>query len=114
MNAFFASCSRFAFSTVKFACLHNNSMSQKYVLVEHSKRMQIQERLTKNIADDLYSQEVKGVAIVAQAEHLCMKMRGVRSSAEMTSSAFRGIFAKQTEKDNVISMIHNTIKGSHL
>ena len=43
-----------------------------------------------------------------------MKMRGVRSSAEMTSSAFRGIFAKQTEKDNVISMIHNTIKGSHL
>ena len=84
-------------------------------LVEkYSKRLQIQERLTKNIADDLYSQEVKGVVVIAQAEHLCMKMRGVRSSAEMTSSAFRGIFAKQVEKDSIITMIHNTVKGVNL
>ncbi|MDI1494830.1 MAG: GTP cyclohydrolase I [Cenarchaeum symbiont of Oopsacas minuta] len=77
-------------------------------LVEkYSRRLQIQERLTKNIADDLYSQGVKGVAIIAQAEHFCMKMRGVHSDAEMISSTFRGIFNKQVEKDSIISLIHN-------
>ena len=45
-------------------------------LVEkYSKRLQIQERLTKNIADELFAQGVKGVVVVADAEHLCMRMR---------------------------------------
>jgi len=46
-----------------------------------SKRLQIQERLTKNIADELYAQGVKGVIVMAEAEHLCMRMRGVRNDA---------------------------------
>ena len=46
-----------------------------------SKRLQIQERLTKNIADELYAQGVNGVVVLADAEHLCMKMRGVRNDA---------------------------------
>ena len=70
------------FGKIHIAYLPNGrvfGVSKLIRLVEkYSKRLQIQERLTKNIADDLYSQEVKGVAIVAQAEHLCMKMRGVR------------------------------------
>ena len=75
-------------------------------LVEkYAKRLQIQERLTKNIADELHSQGVKGVAVIAEAEHLCMKMRGVRNDARMTSSAFRGIYQNNEEKASIVAMI---------
>lgn len=75
-------------------------------LVEkYSKRLQIQERLTRNIADELHSQGVKGVIVMAEAEHLCMKMRGVRNDARMTTSAFRGIYETKDEREGVISMI---------
>ena len=75
-------------------------------LVEkYSKRLQIQERMTKNIADELYAQGVKGVVVLADAEHLCMKMRGVRNDARMTSSAYRGIYENKEEKEAVIAMI---------
>ncbi len=75
-------------------------------LVEkYAKRLQIQERLTKNIADELYGQGVKGVVVVADAEHLCMKMRGVRNDARMTSSAFRGIYENREEKEGILAMI---------
>ena len=75
-------------------------------LVEkYSKRLQIQERLTKNIADELFAQGVKGVAVIAEAEHLCMKMRGVRNNATMTSVAFRGIYEKKEERATIVEMI---------
>jgi len=75
-------------------------------LVEkYSKRLQIQERLTKNIADELYSQGVKGVVVFADAEHLCMKMRGVRNNATLSSSAFRGIYENKEEKETIMALI---------
>ena len=75
-------------------------------LVEkYSRRLQIQERLTKNIADELFAQGVKGVAVIAEAEHLCMKMRGVRNNAMMTSVAFRGIYEKKEERAEIVEMI---------
>ena len=84
-------------------------------LVEkYSRRLQIQERMTKNIADELFSNGVKGVAVIAQAEHLCMKMRGVRNNANVTTAAFRGIFEKKEEKENIIQMIKNPSKSSSL
>ena len=77
-------------------------------LVEkYSKRLQIQERLTRNIADELFAQGVKGVAVIAEADHLCMKMRGVRNEARMTSMAFRGIYDNQAEKREIVSLIRN-------
>lgn len=75
-------------------------------LVEkYSKRLQIQERLTKNIADELFAQGVKGVMVVADAEHLCMRMRGVRNDATLTTSAFRGIYQNKEEKEIIMAMI---------
>ena len=75
-------------------------------LVEkYSRRLQIQERLTKNIADELFAQGVKGVAVIAEAEHLCMKMRGVRNNAMMTSVAFRGMYEKKEERAEIVEMI---------
>jgi len=82
-------------------------------LVEkYSRRLQIQERMTKNIADELYSQGVKGVAVITEAEHLCMKMRGVRNDANVTSAAFRGIYETKEEKANIIKLIRNPSKTS--
>ena len=77
-------------------------------LVEkYSKRLQIQARLTKNIADELHSHGVKGVAVMAEAEHLCMKMRGVKNDAKVTSSAFRGIYENQNQKEEIVRIIQN-------
>jgi len=77
-------------------------------LVEkYSKRLQIQERLTKNIADELHSHGVKGVAVMAEAEHLCMKMRGVKNDARVSSSAFRGIYENQNQKEEIVRVIQN-------
>jgi len=75
-------------------------------LVEkYSKRLQIQERLTKNIADELFAQGVKGVIVIVDAEHLCMRMRGVRNDATVTSSAYRGIYENKEEKESILATI---------
>ena len=80
-------------------------------LVEkYSRRLQIQERMTKNIADELYSQGVKGVAVITEAEHLCMKMRGVKNNASVSSSAFRGIYERKEEKQSIVNIIRNPSK----
>ncbi len=82
-------------------------------LVEkHAKRLQIQERITKNIADELYSQGVKGVAVLVDAEHLCMKMRGVRNDATLSSSAFRGLYENKEEKEGIMTLIRKRVSDS--
>ena len=84
-------------------------------LVEkYSKRLQIQERLTKNIADELFSQGVRGVVVLADAEHLCMKMRGVRNDATLSSSAFRGIYENKDEKEGIMTLIRKRASDSYI
>jgi GTP cyclohydrolase I len=64
-------------------------------LVEgYSRRPQVQERLTSQVADALdETLEPKGVMVVVEAEHLCMSMRGVRKPGTTTvTSAVRGLF----------------------
>ncbi len=64
-----------------------------------SKRPQVQERLTTQIAEIIMSKlKPLGVMVVIEAEHLCMSMRGVKKSGALTvTSAVRGIF-KENEK----------------
>jgi GTP cyclohydrolase I len=59
-----------------------------------SKRLQVQERLTTEIADALDAAlEPRGVFVLIEAEHLCMTMRGVKKpGAVTTTSAVRGVF----------------------
>src|SRR2546429_8989405 len=59
-----------------------------------SKRLQVQERLTTEIADALDSAlQPRGVFVLIEAEHLCMTMRGVREPGSGTTpSAVRGVF----------------------
>ena len=58
----------------------------------YAKRPQVQERLTTQIADFLYEElEAKSVAVLIQAEHLCMTMRGAKAAGAVTqTSALRG------------------------
>ena len=61
-----------------------------------ARRMQIQEQLTEQIADAIMDTiQPKGVAVVIQARHMCMEMRGVEKiNSTTTSSALRGLFKK--------------------
>ena len=78
-------------------------------LVEkYTKRLQIQERITKNIADELYSEGVKGVVVIIEGEHFCMKMRGVKNDAKVTTIAYRGIYEKKEHRPDILAMIHNS------
>ena len=58
-----------------------------------ARRPQLQERLTSQIADFLDENlHPKGVAVIVEAEHLCMTMRGIRAAGALTrTSALRGI-----------------------
>lgn len=61
-----------------------------------AKRLQVQERITTDIADIIMKKlKPKGVLVVLEAEHLCMSMRGVKKPGVLTiTSAVRGIFRK--------------------
>src|SRR5207245_1673488 len=58
-----------------------------------ARRLQIQERLTRQIADAIETHlEARGVAVVVRAHHLCMGCRGVKQpGTDMITSAMRGI-----------------------
>jgi GTP cyclohydrolase IA len=60
----------------------------------YAKRLQVQERMTAQIADTLMDTLApRGALVVVEAEHLCMSMRGVRKPGTLTiTSALRGIF----------------------
>lgn len=63
-----------------------------------SKRLQLQERLTRQIAETFMSTlQPRGVMVIVEAEHLCLSMRGVRKPNTVTvTSAVEGIFRENT------------------
>ena len=63
----------------------------------YARRLQNQERMTKQIADFLQSQlQPQGVAVITTARHMCMEMRGVKvKGAETSCSSLQGAFATQ-------------------
>ena len=72
-------------------------------LVEmYSRRLQVQERLTTQIADAIVQAiEPQGVGVIVEAQHLCMMMRGVEKQHSATvTSAMRGVFKTQTQTRN--------------
>ncbi|ADH67839.1 MULTISPECIES: GTP cyclohydrolase I [Nocardiopsis] len=59
----------------------------------HAHRLQVQERLVRDIAEEVSKvAHTNDVAVIGRGEHLCMSMRGIRTPALMTCSAFDGIF----------------------
>ncbi|MCR5845570.1 MAG: GTP cyclohydrolase I FolE [bacterium] len=68
----------------------------------YAKRLQVQERLTSQIADTLMNQlEAEGVLVIIECEHLCMSMRGVKKpGTKTTTSAVRGLFKRNSMTRN--------------
>jgi GTP cyclohydrolase I len=67
-----------------------------------ARRLQVQERLTRQIADAIDEAiHPQGVAIIVEAQHLCMMMRGVeKQHSSTTTSAMLGVFKSQLQTRN--------------
>ncbi|MBE9071098.1 GTP cyclohydrolase I FolE [Microcystis sp. LEGE 08355] len=77
----------------------------------YARRLQVQERLTAQIADALLGLlQPQGVAVVIEATHMCMVMRGVEKPGSWTStSAVRGIFADSAKtRQEFMSLIRHS------
>ena len=73
-----------------------------------AKRLQVQERLTTQLADLIMNKlKPKGSMVIVDAEHLCISMRGVKKPGTRTvTSAVRGIFrTKQSTRDELLELI---------
>jgi GTP cyclohydrolase I len=79
-----------------------------------SRRLQIQERLTTQIAETIQNAiHPQGVGVVVEARHLCMMMRGVEKqhSAAVTSSMLGSFRNEQETRTEFLSLIHNRPNG---
>lgn len=72
-----------------------------------ARRLQVQERLTTQVADSLMRiLEARGVIVVIEAEHMCMSVRGIRKpGAKTTTSAVRGQLRDSTSRAEAMSLI---------
>ena len=70
-----------------------------HVVEAFARRLQVQERLTMQIRDCLQETlDPMGVAVVIEASHMCMQMRGVqKQNSVTTTSAFTGVFLRETK-----------------
>ena len=79
-----------------------------------ARRLQVQERLTTQIADAIVEAiDPQGVAVIMEAQHLCMMMRGVEKQHSATvTSAMRGVFKTQLQTRNeFLSLVRRNSSG---
>ena len=74
-----------------------------------ARRLQVQERLTRQIADAIQEAiEPQGVGVVMEARHLCMMMRGVEKQHSSTvTSAMLGVFHQQNTRAEFLSLVQS-------
>lgn len=75
-----------------------------------ARRLQVQERLTTQVANMLMDElDPQGVGVVLQAEHLCMRMRGVeKQNSVVVTSAMLGVFRSHQEtRQEFMTLVHN-------
>lgn len=70
-----------------------------------SRRLQIQERMTEQIAKAIQECLIpRGVGVIVRADHSCMRMRGVRTSARTTTSCLLGAFREDRVKEEFLGL----------
>ncbi|WP_420379476.1 GTP cyclohydrolase I FolE [Gilvibacter sp.] len=76
-----------------------------------ARRLQVQERLTHDILECINNTlKPKGVAVVIEASHMCMMMRGVqKQNSVTTTSGFRGQFEKNETRSEFLRLISNEL-----
>jgi len=76
-----------------------------------ARRLQVQERLTDQIKDCINETlNPMGVAVVIEAQHMCMQMRGIqKQNSVTTTSSFVGAFEKDSTRKEFISLISNKL-----
>ncbi|SFS09883.1 GTP cyclohydrolase I [Granulicella pectinivorans] len=79
-----------------------------------ARRLQVQERLTRQIAEAITGAiNPQGVAVIVEAEHLCMMMRGVQKQSSATvTSAMLGVFKTQLQTRNEFLSLVRTGRGN--
>jgi len=77
------------------------------ILEFYAKRPQLQERLTEQVAEFLWSTlKPQGVMVVIEARHLCVEMRGVKKPGALTTtSALRGCFADRKVREEFLALL---------
>ena len=82
------------------------------VVEAFARRLQVQERLTTQIRDCIQDTlNPMGVAVVIEAQHMCMQMRGVqKQNSVTTTSAFTGAFLKETTRQEFIHLIGSKLR----
>ena len=76
-----------------------------------SRRLQVQERLTEQILDCINSTlNPKGVAVVIEASHMCMMMRGIqKQNSTTTTSGFRGAFKDTDTRNEFLNLVKSNL-----
>jgi GTP cyclohydrolase I len=82
------------------------------VVEAFARRLQVQERLTTQIRDCIQDTlNPLGVAVVIEAQHMCMQMRGIqKQNSVTTTSAFTGAFLKDTTRQEFIHLIGTKLR----
>jgi GTP cyclohydrolase I len=78
-----------------------------------ARRLQVQERLTRQIADAIqHAIEPQGVGVVIEARHLCMMMRGIeKQNSSTVTSAMVGCFRQKETRSEFLSLVRNASLG---
>lgn len=78
------------------------------VVEKYARRLQVQERLTREIMEELWERlEPRGLLVVLEAEHLCMTLRGVRSPGSLVVTlGVKGIYEEQKNlRDSILALL---------
>ncbi len=81
------------------------------LICKFARRLRAQERMTTQVADELFGHGVRGVLVILEAEHLCMKMRGVKNGTAVVTTAERGSLERPQARAAALSILKHYDNG---